>query len=85
MHHDHEIGLRIKTKQFYDHIIQKLGNSVKSETNPMSSFGLSEENMELSPIYQAVRTMWVVHFGNYSIIRGLKGTSFCQHYEGQIR
>ena len=30
------------------------GNSAKSTNNPMSSFGLSAENMELSPIYQAV-------------------------------
>ena len=30
------------------------GNSAKSSNNPMSSFGLSEQNMELSPIYQAV-------------------------------
>ena len=30
------------------------GNSAKSTNNPMSSFGLSEENMELSPIYFAV-------------------------------
>jgi hypothetical protein len=27
------------------------GNSAKSTNNLMSSFGLSEENMELSPIY----------------------------------
>ena len=30
------------------------GNSAKSTNNPMSSFALSEENMELSPIYGAV-------------------------------
>jgi hypothetical protein len=30
------------------------GNSAKSTNNPMSSFGLIEENMELSPIYKAV-------------------------------
>ena len=31
------------------------GNSGKSTNNLMSSFGLSAENMELSPIYQAVK------------------------------
>jgi hypothetical protein len=46
-----KIVLQIKTKQFYDHIMQKQGNSAKSTNNPMSSFGLSEENMEVSPIY----------------------------------
>ena len=38
--------------------MQKLGNSgisAKSTNNSMSSFGLSEQNMELSTIYQAVR------------------------------
>jgi hypothetical protein len=30
------------------------GNSAKSINNLMSSFGLSAENMELSPIYQGV-------------------------------
>ena len=29
------------------------GNSEKSPNNPVSSFGMSEENMELSHIYQA--------------------------------
>ena len=30
------------------------GNSVKSANAPMSTFGLSAEYIELSPIYQAV-------------------------------
>ena len=34
--------------------MQKLRNSDKSANNPMSSFGLIEENMELSHIYLAV-------------------------------
>ena len=33
------------------------GNSAKSTNNPMSSFGLSAANMELSPIYQAVTVL----------------------------
>ena len=33
---------------------QKQGNSAKSTNNPVSSFGLTEQNLELSHIYQAV-------------------------------
>ena len=34
--------------------MQKVGNLAELTNNAMSSFGLSEENMELSLIYQAV-------------------------------
>ena len=44
----------MKTRQFYDHIMQKVGNSGKSTNNPMSSFGLVEEDMGLSHIHIAV-------------------------------
>ena len=47
--------MQIKTKQFYDHIMQKLVKRQKSANNPMSSFGLIEENMELSHIHLAVQ------------------------------
>ena len=37
------------------------GNSAKSTNNPMSSFGLIEENMELSHIHLAVSMVFVLH------------------------
>jgi len=51
---DHKIVLQIKTKQFYDHIMQELvkrGNSAGSTNNTVSSFGLIECNLELPDIY----------------------------------
>ena len=45
---EHEIVLFWSAEQFYDYIMQKLGYSAKSTNNPMSSFCLIEENMELS-------------------------------------
>ena len=60
---DHKIVLRIKTKQFYDHIMQKLVKTCKntrpkkqkkSTNNRMLSFGSIEENVELSHIDLAV-------------------------------
>ena len=39
---DHNIVLQIKTKQFYDHIMQKMIKTQKSANNSMSSFGLIE-------------------------------------------
>ena len=36
--------------------MQKLGNSAKSTNNPMSSFGLFAEKMELTSIYETVKT-----------------------------
>ena len=53
---DHKFFLQIKTKQFYDHIMQKLvktGKTQKSINNPMSSFYVIEENMELSHTYSS--------------------------------
>ena len=48
-------------KQFYEHIMQKLVkqvNSQKSTNNPMSSFGLIEENIELCHIHLAVKFIY---------------------------
>ena len=51
---NHTIVLQIKTKQFYDHIVQKLAKTQKSTNNPMSNFGLVEENMQLFHIHFTV-------------------------------
>ena len=44
------------------HELVKQGNSAKSTNNPMSSFGLVEENMELSHIHLAVMTDFIFIF-----------------------
>ena len=48
------IKLFFRSKQNNDHIMQKLVKTQKSTNNLMSSFGLIEENMELSHIHLAV-------------------------------
>ena len=54
--------LCVKTKQFYDPIMQTQVNTQKPTKNPMSSFGLIEENMKLSHIHLAVISSSVIGF-----------------------
>ena len=60
---DHNIVLQIKTKQFSDHITQKLetGKNTKINKHFDVNFGLIKKNLELSHIYQAVIPRSIKH------------------------
>ena len=63
VHCDHKIVSFWSAEQYYDHIMQKLEKQVKpqkSTNNPMSIFGLIEENLEPSNNHWAVHYSWCV-------------------------
>ena len=59
---DHNIVLQIKTKQFSDHIMQKLVKTQNSTNNPISSFGLIETKIGAA-LYLLSCTQKVQNFG----------------------